>query len=113
MFVQCVVEFGRSFTAPRCPQYSDERYARRSDPSGAAREYQPGSVVPRIMMTKTAGVGSNGGTAAGLVGSYAQVAERIMQFGEVGIELFMLQFQPFEAEMRRFTAEVMPRVSWL
>jgi alkanesulfonate monooxygenase len=33
-----------------------------------------------------------------------------MQFGAMGIELFMLQFQPFEAEMRRFAAEVMPRV---
>ena len=61
-------------------------------------------------MAKTPRVGSNGGTAARLVGSYDQVAERIRQFGEAGIELFMLQFQPFEAEMRRFAAEVIPRV---
>ena len=61
-------------------------------------------------MAKTPRVGSNGGTAAGMVGSYDQVAERIRQFGEAGIELFMLQFQPFEAEMRRFAAEIMPRV---
>jgi alkanesulfonate monooxygenase len=61
-------------------------------------------------MSKTPRVGSNGGTAAGLVGSYDQVAERIRQFGAAGIELFMLQFQPFEEEMRRFAAEVMPRV---
>ena len=53
-------------------------------------------------------VGTNGGTAAGLVGSYDTVAERILRFGNLGIELFMLQFQPFETEMRRFTEEVIP-----
>ncbi len=55
-------------------------------------------------------VGTNGGTAAGLVGSYATVAERIRAFHAAGIELFMLQFQPFEAEMRRFAEQVIPRV---
>ena len=69
----------------------------------------PSSVMAQTM-SKTPRVGSNGGTAAGLVGSYDQVAERIRQFGDAGIELFMLQFQPFEAEMRRFAAEIMPRV---
>ncbi|HVW46376.1 MAG TPA: LLM class flavin-dependent oxidoreductase [Solirubrobacterales bacterium] len=58
-------------------------------------------------------IGTNGGTAAGLVGSYDQVAERIRQFHELGIELFMLQFQPFEREMRRFAEEVRPRVESL
>lgn len=69
----------------------------------------PHSVMAQTM-SKTPRVGSNGGTAAGLVGSYDQVAERIRAFADAGIELFMLQFQPFEAEMRRFAAEVMPRV---
>jgi alkanesulfonate monooxygenase len=55
-------------------------------------------------------VGTNGGTLAGLVGSYDQVAERIAAFGAAGIELLMLQFQPLEAEARRFAAEVIPRV---
>jgi len=64
-------------------------------------------------MRKTPRVGSNGGTAAGLVGSYDQVADRIRAFHDAGIELFMLQFQPFEAEMRRFAAEIMPRVKAL
>jgi alkanesulfonate monooxygenase len=58
-------------------------------------------------------VGSNGGTAAGLVGSYDTVAARIQQFHRLGIETFMLQFQPFEAEMRRFANEVRPRVQRL
>jgi len=69
----------------------------------------PNSVMAQTM-AKTPRVGSNGGTAAGLVGSYDTVAARIRQFNEIGIETFMLQFQPFEAEMRRFAAEVMPRV---
>jgi alkanesulfonate monooxygenase len=61
-------------------------------------------------MQKTPRVGTNGGTAAGLVGSYDEVAARIRDFHAAGIELFMLQFQPFEAEMRRFALEVFPRV---
>jgi alkanesulfonate monooxygenase len=55
-------------------------------------------------------IGTNGGTAAGLVGSYDKVAARIREFNAAGIELFMLQFQPMEAEMKRFAAEIMPRV---
>jgi alkanesulfonate monooxygenase len=55
-------------------------------------------------------VGTNGGTAAGLVGSYDTVARRIEAFCRAGVELFMLQFQPFETEMERFAAEVRPRL---
>lgn len=55
-------------------------------------------------------VGINGGTAAGLVGSYDTVSDRIRTFHAAGIELFMLQFQPFEAEMRRFAEQGMPWV---
>ncbi len=61
-----------------------------------------GAGVPRV--------GTNGGTLAGLVGSYDQVAERIAAFSAAGIELFMLQFQPLEAEVVRFGFEVIPRV---
>ena len=56
--------------------------------------------VMAATMRRTPRVGSNGGTAAGLVGSYDQVAERIVAFNRAGIETFMLQYQPFEAEMR-------------
>ncbi len=64
-------------------------------------------------MAKYPGVGSNGGTAAGLVGSYDTVATRIADFVNVGIDTFMLQFQPFAPEMKRFAQEIMPRVSSL
>lgn len=53
-------------------------------------------------------VGSNGGTLAGLVGSYERVAERIDAFHAAGIELFMLQFQPIESELDRFAAHIIP-----
>lgn len=55
-------------------------------------------------------IGTNGGTNAGLVGSYDEVAERIQQFVDIGIELFMIQFQPLLPELRRFAEHVMPRV---
>ena len=78
------------------------------------KEIQKRNTDPKVVMMqtmqKTARVGTNGGTAAGLVGSYDEVAARIGSFHAAGIELFMLQFQPFEAEMRRFAEEVIPRV---
>lgn len=57
---------------------------------------------------KGGGVGSNGGAAAGLVGSPRTVAERVMAFHEAGVELFLLQFHPMFEEMERFASEVMP-----
>lgn len=71
-------------------------------------------VDPKVTMFQTFAknphIGTNGGTAAGLVGSYEQVVERILAFHDLGIELFMLQFQPFEREQRRFAEEIIPRV---
>ncbi|MGD9804689.1 MAG: LLM class flavin-dependent oxidoreductase [Hyphomicrobiaceae bacterium] len=67
-------------------------------------------VVMHQTMAKSARVGTNGGTAAGLVGDYNQVAERIRAFHKAGIELFMLQFQPFIPEMARFAREIFPRI---
>jgi alkanesulfonate monooxygenase len=71
------------------------------------------SADPNAVMFQTharhLAVGTNGGTAAGLVGSYDTVARRIGEFHDAGIETFMLQFQPFEPEMRRFAHEVAPR----
>jgi len=78
------------------------------------RERQKVNIDPNVVMHQTFAqsprVGSNGGTAAGLVGDYDSVAERIAAFHRAGIELFMLQFQPFEADMRSFAEEVVPRV---
>lgn len=78
------------------------------------RDVQRGNSDPKAVMLQTMAksvrIGSNGGTAAGLVGSYDQVAERVLAFHAAGIELFMLQFQPFLSEMRRFAEEIFPRV---
>ncbi len=72
-----------------------------------------GGTDPKTQMYKvlsgTKRIGSNGGTLAGLVGSYAQVIDRIQAFHDAGIELFMLQFQPIEAELDRFADKIIPQ----
>jgi alkanesulfonate monooxygenase len=60
------------------------------------------------VLAGTSRVGSNGGTLAGLVGSYDQVIERIEAFHAAGVELFMLQFQPLGAELDRFADKIIP-----
>jgi alkanesulfonate monooxygenase len=82
-----------------------------------ARELLKG-VDPDTVMFKTfaaapRGLGTNGGTAAGLVGDYDTVARRIAEFIDAGIETFLLQFQPFQREMRLFAKEIAPRVNAL
>jgi alkanesulfonate monooxygenase len=71
-----------------------------------------GGTDPKTQMYKvlsgTKRIGSNGGTLAGLVGSYEQVIERIAAFHDAGVELFMLQFQPIEAEVDRFADKIIP-----
>jgi alkanesulfonate monooxygenase len=72
-----------------------------------------GGTDPKTQMYKvlsgTKRIGSNGGTLAGLVGSYDRVSERIRAFHAAGVELFMLQFQPIEAELDRFADKIIPR----
>jgi alkanesulfonate monooxygenase len=58
-------------------------------------------------------IGPNGGTATGLIGSYDTVARRILDWSALGIETFMLAFQPLEAGMELFAAEIAPRVTRL
>jgi alkanesulfonate monooxygenase len=75
-------------------------------------------VDPEVAMFKTfatapRGVGTNGGTSARLVGDYDTVARRVVEFIDAGIETFLLQFQPFEPEMRVFAEQIMPRVAEL
>ena len=73
------------------------------------RDTDPASVMWQRLRERPH-IGPNGGTAAGLVGDYDSVAQRIVDWYDGGIETFMLAFQPFESEMRRFSEEVMPRV---
>lgn len=75
-----------------------------SRPESAAGT-DPKTAMYRVL-AGTRRIGSNGGTLAGLVGSYRQVIERITAFHDAGIELFMLQFQPIEAELDRFAEHV-------
>jgi alkanesulfonate monooxygenase len=92
------------------------RLVELAEKDAAIRARQTANTDPSVVMkhthaAKMSRIGTNGGTAASLVGAYDQVAERIRAFHAAGIELFMLQFQPFEAEMRRFAKEIFPRVA--
>ena len=53
---------------------------------------------------------SNRGLRAGLVGTAEQVAERIREFGDAGVNLLLLQCSPQLEEMERFSETVMPLV---
>jgi len=85
-----------------------------SERDAPARVILRANADPEAVMFKTAAksarVGSNGGTSAGLVGSYDTVVQRILEFHDAGVELFMLQFQPVDSETRRFAEHVIPRV---
>ncbi|MET0343149.1 MAG: LLM class flavin-dependent oxidoreductase [Polyangiales bacterium] len=80
----------------------------------AHRQARARNTDPEVAMHKALAhirhVGTNGGTAAELVGSYDEVADKMRAFVDAGIDTFMLQFQPFERDMRDFAAHVMPRV---
>ncbi|MCO6419997.1 LLM class flavin-dependent oxidoreductase [Siccirubricoccus sp. KC 17139] len=81
---------------------------------GEIKAYVRANTDPAVVMRKTQAkfesVGTNGGTAAGTVGSYDQVAARLAAFHEAGIDTLLTQFQPFEREMRRFAEHVRPRL---
>jgi alkanesulfonate monooxygenase len=77
-----------------------------------AKGIDPDAVMFQLF-AKNPAVGGNGGTAAGLVGSYDTVAKRVAAFADAGIDTFMLQFNPFVPEMTRFAQEIMPRVRQL
>ena len=102
---------------PICPEDVMLAQARRllelAERDKATWEGLVADADPKAVMFRTFArnphIGTNGGTAAGLVGSYDTVAKRILEFRELGIGTLMLQFQPFEAEQRRFAAEVIPR----
>ena len=74
-----------------------------------ARNLDP-DVVMHKALAHVPHVGTNGGTAAGLVGSHAAVAARLRGFADAGIDTFVLQFQPFERDMRDFAENVLPRL---
>ncbi len=65
-------------------------------------------VMVRASPYKTKNLGTNGGTAAGLVGTATEIAKRMEEFEEVGVETFLLQFHPIAEEMQRFGDKVLP-----
>ena len=58
-------------------------------------------------------IGANGGTLPGFVGSYDQVADRIVAFWDAGVTTFLLSYFPLIEEQENFAREVIPRVKHL
>ncbi|MGG0656175.1 LLM class flavin-dependent oxidoreductase [Rummeliibacillus pycnus] len=56
---------------------------------------------------------SNRGLRPNLVGTPEQIAKRILEFEEVGLNLLILQFSPHLEEMKIFAEKVMPLVEQL
>ncbi|MFC4453536.1 LLM class flavin-dependent oxidoreductase [Deinococcus sonorensis] len=52
---------------------------------------------------------SNRGLRPGLVGTPAQIAARIREYEQVGVDLLLIQFSPQREEMRRFGQQVIAR----
>jgi alkanesulfonate monooxygenase len=65
-------------------------------------------VMIRTYAYRPGAVGSNGGTAAGLVGTPQQIADRLQEFFDIGVTTFLLQFHPMYEEMQRFGEQVVP-----
>jgi alkanesulfonate monooxygenase len=86
------------------------RLAAPQDYTKLMKGIDPDVVMFRTFANGPRGLGTNGGTSLGLVGDYETVARRIVALTEAGVETFLLQFQPFKAELRRFAEEIMPRV---
>jgi dimethylsulfone monooxygenase len=53
---------------------------------------------------------SNRGLRTGLTGTAEQIAERIIEFQNAGVEIFLMQMSPMMEEMERFAEEVIPLV---
>ncbi|MFT4414786.1 LLM class flavin-dependent oxidoreductase [Fredinandcohnia humi] len=53
---------------------------------------------------------SNRGLRPNLIGTPEQIADRILSYEEVGLDLLLLQFSPQLEEMERFARDVMPLV---
>jgi dimethylsulfone monooxygenase len=81
----------------------------RSSPEAYAsyQDFVKGSQLEAELSRREYSV-SNRGLRAGLVGTPAQVADRIRAYEEAGVGLMLLQFSPQAEEMARFGAQVIP-----
>lgn len=56
---------------------------------------------------------SNRGLRPNLIGTPEQIAKKILDYEEVGVDLLLLQFSPQLEEMKNFSEKVMPLVETL
>jgi len=54
---------------------------------------------------------SNRGLRTGLTGTAGQIAERIMELRNAGVEILLMQMSPMREELERFAEEVIPLVN--
>ena len=118
---------GASRAARNCPRCSSAWRPTRSSATPNARRRRNSRVLPTCNATAAGFANyqqwlsgtqleqrmtieeysvSNRGLRPGLVGTPAQVAERVAEFEEAGVNLLLLQCSPQAEEMERFAAEV-------
>jgi len=94
-----------------------ELYAIQDSFYDSRRKDMQKNIDPKVVALKVGSrypgarmIGANGGTLPGFVGSYDRVAERIVEFYDIGITTFLLSFFPLVEEQERFARHVIPRV---
>ena len=87
------------------PFYKERRADLQKNMDEKVVALRAGSKYPGARM-----IGANGGTLPGFVGSYDNVAQRIVDFCDIGVTTFLLSYYPLIAEQENFAAEVIPRV---
>lgn len=102
-----------------CRPTQEEAIGEQRRLEGMCREFEPiTGLDPAVKMadlkemadTKALAerIGTNGGLGAGLVGTPEFLAQRLGEFANVGVNIFLLQFHPMIEEMETFAAEVIP-----
>ncbi len=76
----------------------------REEALAAAERLEEHGKTNRIAMIAALALG------AGLVGTYEEVAERMLAYHALGVELFLIHFSPMLDELDRFGSEVVPRL---
>jgi alkanesulfonate monooxygenase len=89
-----------------------QEFALRSDSVAFTSAHRLAQAGPEWLTPTlwTGAVPCLGAPALALVGSFDEVAEAILELGELGISQFLFTGWPDEEELARFAAEVRPRL---
>lgn len=105
---------GRALVAQRDPSLQEGKregaFIQRSDSVSFRAAYEMAKdewIAPNVWM---GAVRTHGAPAIVLLGSYDEVAQALMRYGEAGVSQFILSGWPKLDEMERFGEHVLPRV---